>query len=452
MMKKTTWHYLKTWQLAFPVMLSQLGQVLVGTADSIMVGQIGTIPLAASTLANSIFIVVMIFGIGTSFSISPLVANADGEKNQKQISRILKNGLLISTILGILLELLLLVPVFNLHWFNQHPDVEQTAFPYFFVINLSLLPVLWFFSLKQFAEGLSSTKPAMYLTLGSNVLNIGLNYLLIYGKLGFPELGLFGAGLATFISRLFMAFGMFTLMIKHKQFSVYWKAIDWKIIEITLVKKMLNIGLPSGLQMVFEVGAFAFSAVMTGWISPESQAAHNIAINLASISYMIASGISSATTVRVGNQLGRKDFKNLRTAGFVSIKLTVLIMIFFGLLFAFGNTFWPAFYIDEPQVISMAAQLLLIATMFQLSDGIQVTSLGALRGLHDVKIPTFLVAIAYWIIGIPIGYLLGIHWHWGVDGIWYGLALGLTFSATFLLIRFHLNTKKLNREYPSTIK
>ncbi|MDR9397483.1 MATE family efflux transporter [Salibacter sp.] len=444
-MKRSTWHRIKTWRLAYPVMLSQFGQIMVATADSIMVGRVGTIPLAASTLANSIFLIVFVFGIGISYAVSPLVANADGEKNTKRISSLLKHAVYINAALGLVLTGIVLIFNFNLHWFDQDIRVEKSALSYMFIINMSLLPTMLFFAFKQFAEGLSSTKPAMIITLVTNALNILLNYLLIYGKFGLPAMGLDGAGYATLIARFLMMGGIAWLVIANNPFRKYWKAIKWKRIQWDTFNRILKIGVPSGMQMVFEVGAFAGAAVMAGWISPQAQAAHNIAINLASISYMVATGLAAATTVRVGNQLGRRDIQSLRTAGFTGIKMVIWIMLIAGVLLFAGKDLLPKLYVTDETVIQIASSLLIVAVVFQLSDGIQVIGLGALRGLEDVKIPTFITLIAYWVFGLPVGYLAGIIGPFGVDGIWYGLASGLTVSAILLIWRFDRVTKKLKK-------
>ena len=422
-------------------MLSQFGQVMVGQADSIMVGRLGTIPLAAATLANSIFVVVMVFGIGISFAISPLIASADGEKNHQRIRDVVKHAVVLNIVLSILLYALVTAFTFGIDYLGQDPAVANATHTYMHIINASLVPLILFFSLRQFAEGLSDTKFAMYITVGANVLNVILNYLFIYGKFGFPALGLEGAGWATLIARVLQFLGMWIIIVRIPKFAAYWSSIRWSGFKSNLYKRILGLGIPSGLQMVFEVGAFAFSAMMIGWISAEAQAAHNIGISLASISYMIATGLAAAATVRVGNQLGRKDMPNLRQAGFVVFKITLLIMILSGILFLLGKDVLPRLYIDEDEVVSIASSLLVVAVMFQLSDGQQAVALGALRGLADVKVPTFIVFAAYWLFALPVSYLLGIYLEMGAVGVWYGLAVGLTFSAIFLTWRFVNKTK-----------
>lgn len=443
------WHRVKTWRLAYPVMLTQLGQVLVGQADSIMVGRLGTIPLAAATLANSFFIVVLIFGVGVSYAMSPLVSKADGERDHGRISELLKHGLLINTLIAIVLMVIQAIFAMSLESFGQDPEVSGEARTYLFYLIAGMIPMMWAFSLRQFAEGLSDTKRAMRITLVTNAINIFLNYIFIFGMWGAPAMGLAGAGLATFLSRVIQALLMTGVIAAKDPFKDYWKQVKWRGVNPVMARRVLKLGIPSGLQMTFEVGAFAVAAIMTGWISPEAQAAYNIAIGLASISYMIASGIGAATTVRVGNQLGRRDISALKIAGVTGFKMTLYVMNGFGIVFLLGRNWLPLIYIDVPEVVQLASGMLIVATMFQLSDGQQAVALGALRGMHDVKLPTWITFISYWIVSLPLAYYLGIYLEIGAIGIWIALAIGLTLSALLLSFRFFALVKELKVEYDS---
>ena len=426
----------KTFTLAYPVMLSQLGQVMVGVADNIMVGRLGAVPLAAASLANSIFFVVLMFGIGISMAVTPMVAAADGEGKTGKIGRLLNHGFVINTVSSFLLFLFILAVSPVLKLINQPQEVVVLAIPYLLIITFSLLPFMFFQTYKQFIEGLSQTKQAMFITVIFNLLNIGLNWLLIYGNWGFPELGLNGAGWATLISRVFMAWALYIYVTKRL-----------KQIRLTIIKKMLGIGIPTGLQFIFEVGAFSTAAIMMGWIGVNALAAHQIAINLASISYMMASGLSAAAMVRVGNQLGKRDISKLREVGFSIFGMVTVFMSVFAILFLLLKNYMPLLYIDDPQVIKMAASLLIIAGIFQISDGLQVVALGALRGLSDVKIPTLVTLLAYWVVGLPLGYFLAFKLHWNELGIWIGLLIGLTLTAIMLLYRFNSLSSKLRRQF-----
>lgn len=425
-----------TVRLAFPVMLSQLGQVLVGVADSVMVGRIGTVPLAGASLGNSIFVLFLTFGIGISFGITPLVAKADGEKNVKMSIDILKHGLLINIATGLILFSLLLLTTFLLPHLNQPDRVVRLALPYFIIISLSIVPFMIFQTFRQFTEGLSFTKQAMIITVSGNILNIVLNYVLIFGKMGFSPYGLTGAGIATLISRIVMALMMGIYVLYRKDFRKYWSEFSVKPINIHLLKSLLNIGLPSGFQFIFEVGAFSFAAIMIGWIGTIALAAHQVAVSLASLTYMMASGIATATTIRVGNQLGRKDISMLRKVGYNGFLLSGIFMGLNGVILILTRHFLASLYINDPEVINLAASLILVAAFFQISDGLQVVGLGALRGMADVRIPTWITLLAYWILALPIGYVTGILLSFGALGVWIGLLAGLTVTAILLILRF----------------
>ncbi|AKP49507.1 MATE family efflux transporter [Cyclobacterium amurskyense] len=437
----------KTFTLAYPVMLSQLGQVMVGVADNIMVGRLGAVPLAAASLANSIFFVVLMFGIGISMAVTPMVAAADGEGKTGKIGRLLNHGFVINTVSSFLLFLFILAVSPVLKLINQPQEVVVLAIPYLLIITFSLLPFMFFQTYKQFIEGLSQTKQAMFITVIFNLLNIGLNWLLIYGNWGFPELGLNGAGWATLISRVFMAWALYIYVTKSNRYKNYIRGLRLKQIRLTIIKKMLGIGIPTGLQFIFEVGAFSTAAIMMGWIGVNALAAHQIAINLASISYMMASGLSAAAMVRVGNQLGKRDISKLREVGFSIFGMVTVFMSVFAILFLLLKNYMPLLYIDDPLVIKMAASLLIIAGIFQISDGLQVVALGALRGLSDVKIPTLVTLLAYWVVGLPLGYFLAFKLHWNELGIWIGLLIGLTLTAIMLLYRFNSLSSKLRRQF-----
>ncbi len=430
--------------LAYPVMLSQLGHTMVGVADSVMVGQLGAEPLAAAALANVIFHVLMTFGIGVSFAITPLVAAADGEGNIEKSASTLKHGTLINFIISLLLVLLVFAGGQGLRFMDQPEKVLELALPYLGIVTASIIPLMLFQSGRQFAEGLSQTRQAMIVTISTNVVNVGLNYLLIFGKMGFPALGLNGAGYATLISRILMAIVIWTYLKKSNRFDAYFKVMNSIKLGWAKVRQMLRIGLPAGFQFLFEVGAFGFSAIMIGWLGTKQLAAHQIAINMVSMSYMMASGLAAAATIRVGNQLGKKDFPTLRKAAFSIFIMVIIFMSFFAVTYFLGRNFFPGLYIHDSEVIEIASSLMVIAALFQISDGIQVVGLGSLRGLADVKIPTLITFIAYWIIGLPLGYVLGFTFNLGVSGIWYGLSLGLTVAAIMLFIRFkNISRKKM---------
>lgn len=433
-----------TLNLAYPVMLSQLGQVMVGVADSMMVGQIGKDSLAGASLGNSIFVLFLTFGIGISYGITPLVAKADGEGNPRTIIDLLKHGFLVNMIVSVFLLLLLVITSFVFPYLGQPVHVVYLAVPYFVVISVSIIPFMVFQTARQFAEGLSLTRQAMIITVSGNILNILLNYILIFGKLGFPSLGLLGAGIATLISRIIMAMMMVIFVYHHKRFIIYWNHYERYGLDINIVRRILSVGLPSGFQFIFEVGAFSFAAIMVGWIGTTALAAHQIAISLASITYMMATGMATATTIRVGNQLGKNDPLMLRKVGFTGFLMGATFMGGSAIIMISLNHYLPTWYIDDREVIKLASELILIAAVFQISDGLQVVGLGALRGMSDVKIPTLVTLLAYWILALPIGYFFGIFLDFGAGGIWFGLLIGLTVTAALLIYRFRQISKEIS--------
>lgn len=423
--------------LAYPVMISMLGQVMTGVADSIMIGWTGAVPLAASSLANVFFSVLLFFGVGVSYAITPLVAEASGAGDSKRIIEALRHGLLINGVVAVILMALVFGGQGALRHIGQPTDVVELAIPYLLIITLSIFPTMVFQSFRQFAEGLHRTRMAMVIMIAGNLLNVGLNYVLIYGIWIFPELGLNGAGWATLIARIVMAAWMAAYVYYGRWFTAYRDGFRMGDYSRDLINRMLHIGIPAGAQFIFEAAAFGFSAVMMGWLSANTLAAHQIAINLATVSYMTTSGLGAAATIRVGTFLGQRDGLAVRRAGFTLIGLAVLVMLLWAVAFITGKHFLPSLYIDDAAVLSIAAPLMVIAGFFQLSDGMQVVCAGALRGLQDVKVPSLLIFVAYWVLALPIGYLLAFPMGYGAIGIWLGLLLGLTLTAAAMVWRFN---------------
>src|SRR6478736_3032458 len=438
-------HVSASLKLAVPVMLSQLGHVMMGVVDSLMVGHVGTVPLAAASLANVAFNVILLFGIGVSYAITPLVASAQGEHNNQNVSDTLKHGLAINFVNSLILVAVVIGAKNILFHIDQPKEVVDLAIPYLSIITYSLIPTLLFQTFRQFSEGLSYTRIAMIVVIASNFLNIGLNYVFIYGHIGFPAMGMVGAGWGTLISRIAMAGGIAYYIYFAKAFRNYRSGFSIGRYSKSLIQKILHIGIPAGVQFIFEVAAFDFSAVMMGWLGAKTLAAHQIAINLATISYMTTTGLAAAATIRVSNEIGKQDFKTMRTVAFVLLSIAMSIMFLWGLLFALGKDFLPTLYVNDPDVIMIAAPLLIIAGFFQLSDGVHVVCLGALRGLHDVKIPSLFIFVAYWIIGLPLGYFLAFKVGWGGVGVWTGLLIGLTLTACAMVMRFHILSRNLKQ-------
>jgi len=430
-------------KIAYPVMLGQLGHVLVRLADNVMVGRLGAVPLAAVSLANSLIFITLSIGIGFTFAITPLIAESDSKKDIENGRIVFQHGFLMSVILGVLMFLLLILAKPILYHMDQPEEVIKLAMPYFKIVAFSMIPLMVFQALKQFADGLTATKYAMQAAIIANIINVIINYFLIYGIWIFPRLELIGAGIGTLISRIIMGLFMYYILSKNKKFKSYFVRLKFNQFKKSMFKKIFHIGYPTAMQMFFEVAIFAAGVILAGTLGAIPQAANQIALNLASMTFMIAVGLGVTATIRVGNQKGLGNFKELRRIAFSIFILIVCIEFCFALGFFTFRNYLPLIYINNMKVVAIASSLLVIAGVFQLSDGIQVVVLGALRGLQDVKRPMYITFIAYWVIGFPICYYLGTKTSLGSQGIWIGLLAGLTTSAILLFIRFNKLSNKL---------
>lgn len=438
--------FIQNLKLGSPIIIGQVGQVFVQTADNIMVGQMpnSVTALAAVALANSVYILVIVLGIGISFALPPLIAESHAMHDNKKMAADFKHSLLLNIVFAILaiIAIEMLIPAMN-YW-QQDPEVVKLAIPYLRISAYGIIPLMIFQTLRSYTDGQSETMPAMIAMIAANALNILLNYVLIYGNWGAPKLGVSGAAIGTFISRIIMLALLITILFFWKSIIAPLKNIHFFKYKWNSFKKLLELGIPTSLQGFFEISAFGLgSVVMAGWINKEVQAAHNIAINLASISFLICSGIAMATTIRVGNQKSLKQKQNVRNAAFSGILQVLLFMTISSVLFIVGRAFFPSLYTSNEQVISITATLLIVAALFQLPDGVQVVALGALRGLQDVFVPSIITFIAYWLLALPIGYIFTFHYNLGGVGIWLGLTIGLTCSAILMTWRFHLLSKKI---------
>jgi MATE family multidrug resistance protein len=439
-------------KLAYPVILGMIGHTLVGIVDNIMVGKIGPTELAAVSLGNSFIFIAMSLGIGFSTAITPLVAEAHGKSNREEGRLAFHHGLYLCTILGLILFGIVFFSKPLLSFMGQPEAVVTLAEPYLDIVGFSLVPLIMYQAYKQFADGMSQTKYSMWATIVGNVANVVINYFFIYGIWIFPELGIIGAAIGTIASRIIMLIFMHYIMKSKTKFHYYFEGFTLKEIKKEINLKIIKIGLPSSMQMFFEVALFTGAIWLCGMIGTTSQAANQIALSLASLTFMFAMGLSVTAMVRVANQKGQEDYIMLRTVGLSIFILAVILEIVFALLFIafhqvlpyiFVNTQDLATIVETQEVIAISAQLLIVAAFFQISDGIQVVVLGALRGLQDVKIPMYITFIAYWVIGFPVSIYLGLYTDMKAVGVWIGLLAGLTAAALFLYLRFDYLTKKL---------
>jgi MATE family multidrug resistance protein len=437
-------HYRDNLNLAIPVVISQVGHTLVQTSDSIIVGHFaGTVSLAAVSLANSIFVIVLVIGIGISYGSTPLIAQLNGKKDFEECGKLLSNSLFLNVLTGIILfALTALASTLLLDNLDQTAEVVRQARPFLTLLGLSIIPMLIFNTFKQFAEGLGFTKQAMLISIWGNLVNIIIGIIFVKGLFGIAPMGIKGVGYSTLIDRCVMAIVMGVYVLKSERFKKYLKSFILTRISWSRSLQILKIGAPVALQYTFEISAFSGAAILIGTIGYHEQAAHQVAINLASITYMMSSGLSAAAAIKSGNYFGAKDHHNLRHSAISSYHIVLIFMFVTACIFTLGNKLLPWMYTSDEIVISIAAQLLIIAALFQLFDGTQVVGLGILRGMGDVNVPTIITFLAYWVVGLPLGYLLGIPLHLGVKGIWYGLTLGLMTSAILLFFRFQFISKK----------
>jgi len=451
MLQQYTKEFKTNLRLAWPVMLGMLGHTLVQFVDNVMVGQLGTTELAAISLGNSFVFIAMSLGIGFSTAITPLIAEADAAKKQSTSQKVLREGLRLCTILGIVLFLAVYVAKPLLFNMGQDASVVELAFPYLNLVAISLIPLVIFQAFKQFSDGMSLTKYSMYATVLANVVNVIINYFFIFGVWIFPKWGVTGAAVGTLTSRIVMLIFIFILLYKDKKTAEFIRGLLPFSFHRKELRQIINLGLPSSLQMFFEVGFFTFAVWVCGFLSKDAQAANQIALNLSSMTFMVAIGLSVTATIRVGNQKGLGAFKELKRIALSVFLLMFLIDILFAVLFILCNTVFPWLYLDSSTgldtfaVAELAASLLFIAAFFQIFDGAQVVALGSLRGLQDVRIPTWITFFAYGLFGVPVMFYLSLKANLGAQGVWIGLCLGLFVSSLLLYLRFKYLSNKLTR-------
>jgi MATE family multidrug resistance protein len=448
----TRYHdWLNTLRLSLPIVIGQLSIVAMGVADNIMVGKLGAAPLAATGLGNHIFFMVAIVGIGILSIVAPQVATAKSRNDTIQCTKILSNAFYLSLMIGALTTVVLSVVCFNFSLLGQTPEVEQISVGYLFILAISAIPMFMFIALKNFTDGLSYTKAAMYFSFGGVILNIILNWFMIYGNAGFPKLGVNGSAYATMIARILMFAGFWVYVQKAKYLKEYLGKFSWNDFDRMLTKKLFYLGAPSAGQYVFEVGAFVGAAVIIGWLGTNQLAAHEIAISLSAVTYMGSVGFSAAGAIQVGSAFGERNPNKIRRLGSASLGLVAIFMGVCGALFLLFTEFWVRLYVDAgsmQEVIQIAIILVWVVGIYQMSDGIQCVALGNLRGLEDTHIPTYITFVAYWIVGLPLGYFLAFSFGWDVLGVWIGLSVGLTISAVLLTWRFYYLAEKLRKTAP----
>ncbi len=446
-------------KIATPVMLGYLGHVFVGLMDNIFVGKLDPLNLAAVSLANSAIFFIMSFGIGFSYAITPLVSEAVGAGKQHRLKKVLFNGLFLNTILGLIMAGLSFGIPKILYLAHQPPEVITLAVPYIRIVGISLLFVMMFQALKQFSDGMALTTYPMVATIITNIINIILSYGMVFGKLGFPKMGIYGAAYGTLIARFLSVIVLWIFLKYMSETAPYLKNLGFQLLSLPIIKKLLYLGIPSAFQGVFEMGIFSATVWIAGTLGAISQAANQIAQQMASMTFMVFIGFGVAATVRVGNEKGRKDFREMkRIATSIFLQVFIVELIFTFILIAFRHQLpWiymsteyndPNKMAEAKAVYDLSVKLLIVAGLFQISDGFQVVFQGALRGLQDVIYPFFITLFAYWIVGFP----LSLYWSkvYGTIGIWYGLLTGLSVAAFLLFLRFRYLAKNLIQPYTTT--
>ena len=455
-------YYKRNLRVALPVMLTQLGASLVGFFDSIMVGHYATVDLAAVSFANAIFFTVMVFAMGALMGITPLVgiqvgaqhtsspiansqspiANNQSPIANSQISSLFQNGVLFTVLLSAVMLILLGACIPFLDRFGQDPAVIEVARPYYILIVVSLVPFLFFSFFKQFLEGLGNTMVAMVITLLMNGLNILLNWVFIYGNWGFEPMGATGAGIGSLISRIGMPLCFWAVMAWRKEWKQYlrmaWQRFSWQ-----RIRELAKIGFPIGGQTLLETFLFTASFVIIGWISKEALAAHQISNQIADMTFMLALGIGSATTIRVSHQLGEGNIHGVRMASTASVHLVLLMNTIGAALMISLRNYIPMLFTEDQEVIAIASQLIVLAGLFQYADGLQAVGAAMLRGITDVKVPMVIAFVSYILIGLSVGLVCAFPLKMGAAGIWIGFIFALAVAAICFHIRFNRKLKKL---------
>jgi multidrug resistance protein, MATE family len=425
-----------TLALALPIIIGQVSQMLMGVTDSLMIGHVGTVPLAASAFAGNIFGIFFILGIGMMLPVAVLVARAHGAGRPEECAQLLRHGLVLSVFFGVLETVAMFALLPRFQDFGQPAEVIAEARAYYQVIAVSMVPVLVFQVFRQFAESLGRPWIPMGIMLGGVALNAFLNWVMIYGRLGCPAMGLAGAGWATLIARVVVVMVIVVWLAGSSSIRIAWPGKWLGAFSRKRFVGMFKIGAPASSQLLFEGGAFTAASIMMGWLGTVSLAAHQIALSCAATTFMFMLGLSMAVGIRIGQAVGAGEQARLRPIGVTAYAMCLGVMGFFALMFLGAGQWIAGCFVRDAEVAALAAQLLIVAGIFQIFDGGQVIGAGALRGLTDVKVPALITFIAYWVIALPGGCYFGLKAGHGAVAVWVSLACGLAFAAIFLAMRF----------------
>lgn len=434
-------HYKALFTLGIPIIIGQIGVIILGFADTLMIGHHSTPELAAASFVNNMFTLAIIFATGFSYGLTPIVGNLFGRGETHTVGRVLKNSLFANGLLAAVLTLLMWVLYLNLHRLGQPAELLPLMRPYFIVLLVSLLFVLLFNAFKQFADGITDTRVSMWILLGGNVLNIIGNYILIYGKLGMPEMGLLGAGVSTLASRILMVITFALIFFCTRRYHIYKVGFLRGTINRGDFLHLNRLGWPVGLQMGMETASFSLSAIMVGWIGTTALAAHQVMLTVSQVCFMIYYGMGAAVAVRVSNFRGQNNTAGVRHVASAGFHLILLLAFCTSLpIFLLRNEI-GGWFVDNPAVSVMVAQIIIPFMIYQFGDGLQCNYSNALRGIADVKPVMYIAFVAYFLISLPAGYFFGFVMNWGIVGIWMAFPFGLTTAGMLYYLRFNRQTQ-----------
>lgn len=428
-------HYRALTQLGVPIIIGQIGTIVLGFADTLMIGRHSTAELGAAAFVNNMFVLVLIFAMGFAYGLTPIVGSLYGREENRKIGGMLKNSLVSNTLLAFFLVGVMTLLYLNLHRLGQPEELLPLMRPYFIVNLLSLPFVTWFNTFKQLSDGTTDTRTPMWILLGGNLLNIVGNYALIYGKWGFPELGLYGAGLSTMISRIVMAAAFVAVFLFMPRYKVYKKGFGELPINRADIRRLCKIGFPLSMQMGMETAAFSLSSVMVGWIGTTSLAAHQVMLTISQFFYMVYYGMGAAVAIRVSYFTGQRDYKAVKATAAAGFHLILLIALAVSVPVMAWRDSLGTIFTDDADVSRLVAQTIIPLIIYQFGDGMQCTYGNALRGLAHVKPLMYTAFLAYFVIGLPLGYLFGIRMETGLLGIWLAFPFALTTAG--LLYYYH---------------
>lgn len=438
--------YKSNLRLALPVVLTQLGQILTQFADNLMVGRYGgedPTPLAAVSFGGSVFFILFIAAIGIALGMTPLVGELYAQGDREKSAGLLQNGILFYGLLGLVMGIVQFAAIPLMYHLGQPADVVDMAIPYYKMLVYSMPLIMLFFAFKQFLEGVGNTKVEMVVTILVNLANIGFNWVFIYGRYGLPEMGAMGAGLGTLLSRIIAPILMIGYFYSRDKYRAYLDGFSPRNYSWRTVKQLLRMGLPISLQMFLEASAFVGTGIMMGWFNKETLSANQIATTISNCAFMIVMSIGAATTIRVSHCYGARNIGELSLSAKASYHLVLAWNTFAAVLFISLRHVIPAFFTTNAEVIAIASQLLIFASLFQLSDGIQNVSVGILRGIQDVKIIMPIAFVSYWLLNLPVGYLFGFTLGMGPSGLFLGFSFGLSAAAVMMILRIRRSIRRL---------